>query len=222
VGVEALARWQRPEGLATLSPQQFITLAERTGLIRPLGRALLERACRQGAAWRRQGHDLLISVNLSPLQLGEPGLAAEVADILHRTGLPAGRLQLEITESAAADEHRDRLRELAGLGVRLAVDDFGTGYASLAALARLPVTGLKVAGDLIADLDAGSSGAAAQILRHTVALCHDLGIEVTAEGLETESREQSVRDLGCDLGQGYLFARPAAPEVISALLTGAA
>jgi diguanylate cyclase (GGDEF)-like protein len=218
VGVEALARWQRPDGLPAMDPQQFIALAERTGLIRPLGRALLEQACRQGAAWRRQGHDLLLSVNLSPLQLGEPGLAAEVADILHRTGLPAGRLQLEITESAAVDEHRDRLRELAALGVRLAVDDFGTGYANLAALARLPVTGLKVAGDLVADLDAGSATPAARILRHTVRLCHDLGIEVTAEGLETEAREQSVRDLGCDLGQGYLFARPAPPDVITGLL----
>ncbi len=218
VGVEALARWQRPGGLPALSPQQFITLAERTGLIRPLGRVLLEQACRQGAAWRKQGHDLRINVNLSPLQLGEPGLAAEVADILHRTGLPASRLQLEITESAAVDEHRDRLRELTALGLRLVVDDFGTGYASLAALARLPVSGLKIAGDLVADLDAGSAGAAAEILRHTVVLCHHLGVEVTAEGLETEARERLVRDLGCDLGQGYLFARPAAPEVITELL----
>ena len=96
-GVEALARWERPGGLPALNPQQFIGLAERTGLIRPLGRALLEQACRQGAAWRRQGHDLLVSVNLSPLQLGEPGLAAEVVDSLHRTGLPAGLLQLQIT-----------------------------------------------------------------------------------------------------------------------------
>jgi diguanylate cyclase len=218
VGVEALARWERPDGLPTLSPQHFITLAERTGLIRPLGRRLLEQACRQGAAWRRRGHDLMVSVNLSPLQLGEAGLAAEVADILHRSGLPAHRLQLEITESAAADEHRDRLRELAALGLRLAVDDFGTGYASLAALSRLPVTGLKIAGELVADLDAGSSGAAAEILRHTVGLCHDLGVEVTAEGLETAARETLVRDLGCDLGQGYLFARPAPPEAITALL----
>jgi EAL domain-containing protein (putative c-di-GMP-specific phosphodiesterase class I) len=217
VGVEALARWQRPDGLPALDPEQFIGLAERTGLIRPLGRALLEQACRQGAAWRRAGHDLLISVNVSPLQLGEPGLAAEVADILHRTGLPAHRLQLEITESAAADEHRDRLRELAALGLRLAVDDFGTGYASLAALSRLPVTGLKVAGDLVADLDAASSVAATEILRHTIGLCHDLGVEVTAEGLETEARQRLVCELGCDLGQGYLFARPAPPEEIARL-----
>jgi diguanylate cyclase (GGDEF)-like protein len=217
VGVEALARWQRPGGLPVLNPQQFISLAERTGLIRPLGRALLEQACRQGAAWRKQGHDLLVSVNVSPLQLGEPGLAAEVADILHRTGLPAHRLQLEITESAAADEHRDRLRELAALGLRLAVDDFGTGYANLTVLSRLPVTGLKVAGELVADLDTASS-AASDILRHTIGLCHDLGIEVTAEGLETSSRERLVSDLGCDLGQGFLFARPAPPEDITPLL----
>jgi diguanylate cyclase (GGDEF)-like protein len=217
VGVEALARWERPDGLPTLNPEQFIGLAERTGLIRPLGRALLEQACRQGVAWRREGHDLMVSVNLSPLQLGEPGLAAEVADILHRTGLPAHRLQLEITESAAVDEHRDRLRELAAIGLRLAVDDFGTGYANLAVLSRLPVTGLKVAGDLVADLDAESS-AAAEILRHTIALCHDLGVEVTAEGLETAARERLVSELGCDLGQGYLFARPAPPGEIIKLL----
>jgi diguanylate cyclase (GGDEF)-like protein len=217
VGVEALARWHRPGGLPALNPQQFIDLAERTGLIRPLGRVLLEQACRQGAAWRKQGHDLLVSVNLSPLQLGEPGLAAEVADILHRTGLPAHRLQLEITESAAADQHRDRLRELAALGLRLAVDDFGTGYANLAVLSRLPVTGLKVAGELVADLDTAAP-AAAGILRHTVALCHDLGIEVTAEGLETECRERLVAELGCDYGQGYLFARPAPAAEITTLL----
>jgi diguanylate cyclase len=217
VGVEALARWHRPGGLPVLNPQQFISLAERTGLIRPLGRALLEQACRQGAAWRRQGHDLLVSVNLSPLQLGEPGLAAEVADILHRTGLPARRLQLEITESAAADEHRGRLRELAALGLRLAVDDYGTGYSSLAVLSRLPVTGLKVAGDLVAELDTASS-AAATILRHTVALCHDLGVEVTAEGLETAERERLAGELGCDLGQGYLFARPGPAAEIGELL----
>jgi diguanylate cyclase (GGDEF)-like protein len=217
VGVEALARWERPGGLPALNPEQFVSLAERTGLIRPLGRALLEQACRQGAAWRRQGRDLLVSVNLSPLQLGEPGLAAEVADILHRTGLPAHRLQLEITESAAVDEHRDRLRELAALGLRLAIDDYGTGYSSLAVLSGLPVTGLKIAGDLVAHLDNASSAAAA-ILRHTVALCHDLGVEVTAEGLETAERERLAAELGCDLGQGYLFARPGPAAEIGRLL----
>jgi diguanylate cyclase (GGDEF)-like protein len=211
IGVEALARWQRPGSAEPLAPAHFITLAERTGLIRPLGRLLLEQACRQGAAWRRAGHDLLISVNLSPLQLGDPALPADVADLLHRTGLPAGRLQLEITETAAIVEHRDALTRLAGLGVRLALDDFGTGYSSLAALSTLPFTDAKLAAEFLADPPT-------EALRHTISLCHALGMTVTAEGIETAGHEQTLRDLGCDHGQGYLFARPVPAAGVTRLL----
>ena len=211
IGVEALARWQRPDGGPPLGPGHFITLAEHTGLIRPLGRALLEQACRQGVAWRRAGHDLLISVNLSPLQLGETTLADDIADILHRTGLPAGRLQLEITESAELDQGYETLHRLTDLGVRLAVDDFGTGYSSLATLSWLPVRSAKLAAEFITD--AGAPGAV-EVLRHTIALCHALGVEVTAEGIETAGQERLLHELGCDHGQGYLFARPAPAETL--------
>ncbi|MFF5083281.1 EAL domain-containing protein [Actinoplanes sp. NPDC000266] len=139
IGVEALARWHR------LEPRQFIAMAERTGVIHELGRNLLEQACRAGAARA----DLRMSVNMSPVQLAAPGLVAGVADILHRTGMPAGRLQLEITETAAVIEHRAVLERLAGLGVRLALDDFGTGYSSLAELATLPFAEVKLAAEFL-------------------------------------------------------------------------
>ena len=207
VGVEALARWQQPGG-PLLSPADFIVLAEHTGLIRPLGRYVLEQACRRGVAWRRAGHDLLISVNLSPMQLGESTLVADVADILHRAGLPADRLQLEITESVALDQGYETLRGLADLGVRLAVDDFGTGWSSLSVLSRLPVTNVKLAAEL---LDS------AEVLRHTIAMCHALGLTVTAEGIETAGQETLLRSLGCDQGQGYHFGHPAEPAELDRL-----
>ncbi|MEV4343103.1 bifunctional diguanylate cyclase/phosphodiesterase [Actinoplanes sp. NPDC049596] len=194
IGVEALARWDR------LEPRQFIPIAERTGVIAELGRALLEQACRRAAA----RPDLRMSVNMSPLQLAAPGLVAEVADILHRTGLPAGRLQLEITETAAVLEHRAVLTQLAGLGLRLALDDFGTGYSSLAELVTLPFAEVKLAAEFLTD----PPGSAAEVVRHVVGLCHALGMTVTAEGIETAEQERVLRELGCDHGQGYLFGRP--------------
>ncbi|GIE95885.1 putative bifunctional diguanylate cyclase/phosphodiesterase [Paractinoplanes rishiriensis] len=206
IGVEALARWQRPGEPAPLSPYHFITLAEQTGLIRPLGRLLLEQACRQGVAWREAGRDLMISVNLSPTQLGDPALAADVADILHRTGLPADRLQLEITESAVLDRDGDIVQRLADLGVGLALDDFGTGWSSLAMLSRLPITNVKLAAEFIADAGAGH---ATEMLRHVIALCHAIGVTTTAEGVETASQVRLLHELGSDNGQGYHFAPPA-------------
>ncbi len=211
IGVEALARWQRPGAERPLSPRHFITPAEHTGLIRPLGRQLLEQACRQAVAWRRAGHDLLLNVNLSPLQLDEPTLAADVADILHRTGLPADRLQLEITENAALNDGRDTLHRLAAMGVGLALDDFGTGYSSLAELSRLPLTGVKLAAEFLLDAE---SPAGIEVLRHTIALCHAVGVTVTAEGIETADQERLLRDLGCDNGQGFHFCRPAPADEI--------
>ncbi|XVU29288.1 EAL domain-containing protein [Actinoplanes sp. CA-054009] len=139
IGVEALARWHR------LEPRQFIAMAERTGVIHELGRNLLEQACRAGAA----RPDLRMSVNMSPVQLAAPGLVAGVADILHRTGMPAERLQLEITETAAVIEHRAVLDRLAALGLRLALDDFGTGYSSLAELMTLPFAEVKLAAEFL-------------------------------------------------------------------------
>ena len=199
IGVEALARWQRPGDPVPLGPQHFIRLAERTGLIRPLGRRLLEQACRRGA--ERPGR--LMSVNLSPVQLRDPGLVGDVADILHRTGLPAARLQLEITETAEALRLRSELAALGALGVRLALDDFGTGYSSLAVLTGLPFTEAKLAAEFL--LGAERRG----VLRHIIDACHELGLTVTAEGIETAEQESVLRDLGCDHGQGFHLGRPA-------------
>ncbi|WP_127501079.1 putative bifunctional diguanylate cyclase/phosphodiesterase [Actinoplanes solisilvae] len=198
IGVEALARWRRPGDAGLLGPGHFIQLAERTGLIRPLGRRLLEDACRWGAA----RPDLLISVNLSPVQLREAGLVGDVADILHRTGLPAARLQLEITETAESLRYRSELAALGALGVRLALDDFGTGYSSLAVLTALPFTEAKLAAEFL--LGAGRRG----VLRHIIDACHALGMTVTAEGIETAEQESILRDLGCDHGQGFHLGRP--------------
>nr|WP_221374975.1 EAL domain-containing protein [Actinoplanes polyasparticus] len=197
IGVEALARWSRP-GDGLVMPLQFIPVAERTGLIRPLGRHLLELACRRGAA----EPGLLISVNLSPVQLRDPGLVASVADILHRTGLPATRLQLEITETAETLRHRPALAGLAALGIRLALDDFGTGYSSLAVLTTLPFTEAKLAGEFLRDTRRRD------VLGHIIDTCHALSMTVTAEGIETAEQERLLRELGCDHGQGYHLGRP--------------
>jgi diguanylate cyclase len=214
-GFEALARWHRADGV--LSPGEFIPVAERTGLIARLGRYMLGQSCAQAAIWHRQGHRLLVSVNLSPRQLGDRDLVASVAHVLDRTGLPPEHLQLEITESAALDGHHDVLRELAALGVGLAIDDFGTGYSSLALLPQLPIHGVKLAAEFLRALDHRDIRSAT-VLRHTIAFCRDLGITVTGEGIETAEQEQRLRDLGCHLGQGFLFARPGPADVATSIL----
>ena len=210
IGVEALARWKQPgHAVPVLGPHEFIDLAEKTRLIRPLGQTLLRQACHHGSAWRAAGHQLLISVNLSPLQLAEPDLAASIRDILDNTGLPADALQLEITEGAALNGPAGVLDELTERGIRLAIDDFGTGYANLAALAQLPVTTVKLARELVAGLRDHDNLAAASIVQRTIQLCHDLNLTVTAEGIETRTQHATLRAFGCDYGQGYLFAKPA-------------
>jgi diguanylate cyclase (GGDEF)-like protein len=214
VGVEALARWRRPTGV--LGPRHFITLAEHTGLIHPLGRHLLAAACRQAAAWRLRRPELLLSVNLSPWQLSEPGLLADIETTLRATGLPARNLQLEITESAAVDDHHDALRGLAALGIRLAIDDLGTGHSAIADLPTLPITGVKLAAELLPH-DAGDH-TRRTVLRSLVDLCHALGITVTGEGIETPDHERLLHDLDCDNGQGFLYARPAPADAITRML----
>jgi diguanylate cyclase (GGDEF)-like protein len=215
IGLEALARWERP-GSEVLGPQQFIGLAEKTGLIHALGRSLLAQACAQGAAWQPIHPGLLISVNLSPLQLSDPGLVADVDMVLRSSGLPAGSLQLEITESAAVDDPHHTLDGLAELGVRLAIDDFGTGYSTFAALPTLPVTAVKLAAELLPRRPEDT--ARRTVLGALIRLCHDLSISVTGEGIETPGQERLLYELGCDHGQGYLFARPAAGQAIRSSL----
>jgi diguanylate cyclase (GGDEF)-like protein len=220
VGLEALIRWQHPtRGL--VPPLSFIPLAEDTGLIVPIGRWVLETACRQARAWIDERPDslLVMSVNLSPVQFAQPTLVAEISDILTLTGLPAERLELEITESILLDEGETSaaaLRALRELGVRLVLDDFGTGYSSLSYLRRLPLDTIKIDRSFIDGLD--SDDANLPIVQAVIALAHGLGIEVVAEGIETAGQLARLRELVCDRGQGYYYARPQPPEQLRALL----
>jgi diguanylate cyclase (GGDEF)-like protein/PAS domain S-box-containing protein len=209
-GAEALVRWQHPEqGL--IGPNRFIELAEHSGAIVPLGRWVLEEACRQAASWWRElGADApFVSVNVSPLQLAEPGWVHAVTSALRSSGLPPGLLQLEITEQAVLGDEAvalDALNALRAAGVRLALDDFGTGYSSLAWLRRLPVHALKIDGSFIDGLRNPSADPTdSSIVRALVEMAHALGLEVTAEWVETAVQAERLAELGCDIGQGRWF-----------------
>ncbi|MGC4805705.1 putative bifunctional diguanylate cyclase/phosphodiesterase [Micromonospora sp. DT233] len=220
LGVEALVRWRHPE-LGELRPDAFIGLAEETGLIVPLGGWVLAEACREAATWSADGADApFVSVNLAVRQVRQPGLVRQVQAVLERTGLPPGRLQLEVTESTmmSADEEPVRaLRVLTELGVRIAIDDFGTGYCNLTYLRDLPVTELKMAGEFVAGLRAPAGDPASdtdeRILASLVSLAHALNLTVTAEGVETPEQADRLRAIGCDAAQGWHFGRPGPPPV---------
>ncbi|GAA5132609.1 putative bifunctional diguanylate cyclase/phosphodiesterase [Pseudonocardia adelaidensis] len=209
-GAEALVRWQHPEQ-GVVGPGRFIELAEHSGAIVPLGRWVLQAACEQAAAWWRELGDEapFVSVNVSPVQLAEPTWVREVARVLTDTGLPARLLQLEITEQAVLGDELvvlDALSELRKAGVRIALDDFGTGYSSLSWLRRLPVHGLKIDGSFIDGLRKPSADPTdTSIVRALIELAHALGLEVTAEWVETAVQAQRLAELGCDVGQGRWF-----------------
>jgi EAL domain-containing protein (putative c-di-GMP-specific phosphodiesterase class I) len=211
VGVEALVRWQHPQR-GIVGPNEFIPLAEQTGLIRPLGTWVLGEALRQQNAWREAGLDIVIAVNMSTQNLNDP-LPEQIRDLLARWGTPAGRLRIEITESALmADPERAmgvlfRLREM---GVRIAIDDFGTGYSSLSYLKRLPVDEIKIDRSFVHNMAVDDDDKA--IVRSTIMLGHDLGLTVVAEGMEDGATWDLLADLGCDVAQGYFVARPMAPK----------
>ncbi|RIV38507.1 putative bifunctional diguanylate cyclase/phosphodiesterase [Micromonospora radicis] len=216
LGVEALVRWRHPQ-LGVLGPDNFIGLAEETGLIVPLGAWVLAEACREAVGWTAAvGEPPYVSVNLAVRQVRRPGLVQEVRGLLARTGLPPNRLQLEITESmmmSGTEEAVRVLRALADLGVRIAIDDFGTGYSNLAYLRNLPVTELKVAGEFVRGLRAPEA-ADERILASLVSLAHALDLTVTAEGVETVGQAERLRAIGCDAGQGWHFGRPAPADHI--------
>ncbi|MEA2619659.1 MAG: hypothetical protein QOC97_432 [Chloroflexota bacterium] len=210
VGFEALVRWQHPiRGL--VPPLAFIPLAEETGLIVPLGRWVLETACRQATKWRDarpSGPRLLMSVNLSARQFVQPDHVDQVDAILSETGMDPSTLELEITESVVMDQSEVGIRTLSRLrdmGVRLVLDDFGTGYSSLSYLKHLPLDTIKIDRTFVAGLE---SEADRSIVEAVIALAHGLRITVVAEGIETEAQFELLRAMGCDVGQGYLFARP--------------
>jgi len=214
-GVEALVRWPHPErGL--IPPGRFIPLAEETGLIAPLTKWVLAEAVRQGREWQQAGLLLDVSVNLSMWNLHDPDLPAYITGLLGEYGLPPARLRLELTESALiADVERTMavLKRLARLGVRLAVDDFGSGYSSLAYLKRLPVDELKIDQSFVRELATETTDAA--IVASTVALGHALGLRVVAEGIEDQATWDLLVGMGCDVAQGYYLSRPLSPDALA-------
>lgn len=221
VGFEALVRWQHPErGL--VSPAEFVPLAEETGLIVPLGWIVLQEACRQMQAWQMQfpqNPAITISVNLSVKQVAQPDLVTRIHNILRQTKLNPSSLKLEITESALMENAEvavKRLHELRSLGVHLSLDDFGTGYSSLAYLHRFPIDTLKIDRSFISRVD--THGEQLEIVRTLVTLAWNLGIEVVAEGIETNKQLAQLKALRCEYGQGYLFSRPVTGEAATKLL----
>jgi diguanylate cyclase (GGDEF)-like protein len=216
IGAEALVRWHHPSrGL--VSPDRFIPIAEQTGAIRPLGEQVLRLACAAAAGWRA---DLHVAVNLSALQLRQADITERIAAILAETGLPAHRLDLEITESLLVEdiEHAiGTLERLRTLGVRLSLDDFGTGYSCLSYLARLKFDKLKIDRSFVIDMHRNED--LRKIAKTIVALGATLEMTVVAEGIELPEQWHYLRELGCTEGQGYLFGRPLAADELAAALT---
>jgi diguanylate cyclase (GGDEF)-like protein len=208
VGREALVRWQHPtRGL--LQPAAFVPLAESAGLVVALDLAVLRRAVRAAGAWHAAGAARSVAVNLSGPTLADPRLLGAVRDLLEETGLPSAALHLEVTENAVGedvDAVEERLHQLKALGVRLSLDDFGTGQSSIGWLRRFPVDRVKIDRSFVADVETDRSSRA--LVHGIVALGSGLGLEILAEGIETEEQRRLVAAAGCRLGQGYLFGRP--------------
>jgi diguanylate cyclase (GGDEF)-like protein len=222
VGVEALVRWDHPQrGL--LTPADFLSLAEETGLIVPIGNWVLEEALRQAEQWRaaRPGRPVQISVNLSARQHEDPNLVRNIENALAATGTDPANLCLEITETVVMEDVDATLRifdALKRLGAKLSVDDFGTGYSSLASLRRFPVDSLKVDRSFVSGLGNGFTAEDAAIVTAVISLAHNLGLTAVAEGIETADQLAQLRSMDCDMAQGFYFARPRPAAAIGELL----
>jgi EAL domain-containing protein (putative c-di-GMP-specific phosphodiesterase class I) len=219
VGAEALLRWHHPV-LGSVRPDEFIPVAEESGLINRIGSWVLRQACRQLSVWLTAGHDVWVSVNLSPKELHAADYAGQVADVLAEFGVPPQRLVLEVTEHAVATDMEElvsRLTELRATGVRIALDDFGAGYSSLGQLRTLPVDILKIDHALVAEPES-RTGTAAPLVDVVVRLGHRLGLEVLAEGIGTPAQRAVVEEAGCRLGQGSLFGWGVPAEHLEAQL----
>ncbi|MFP5393566.1 MAG: EAL domain-containing protein [Gammaproteobacteria bacterium] len=218
-GVEALIRWHHPEQ-GMVSPLRFISLAEESGLIVPIGEWVLQTACRQNRAWQDAGlAPITVSVNVSPRQFEEQRLVERVAQALHDSALAPGCLEVEVTESLIMRDLAQsvgKMRELEAMGVSLSIDDFGTGYSSLSALKSFPISSLKIDKSFVSDLADNRDDQA--IAMAVISLGHKLDLRVIAEGVETEQQCSFLRDNECDAMQGYLFSRPVPAERIEAML----
>ena len=219
-GVEALVRWRHPRrGL--LEPSQFMPVVEESGLVVPVGRRVLEAACRQARLWQGDSRlpSLVLCVNLSAVQLRRADLARTVEETLRDTGLEASHLSLDLTETSyikVLEARTATLDRIKALGVRLSIDDFGVGYSSLSYLKRLPADVLKIDKSFVRGL--GENNEDTAIVRMVVDLAHTLGMEVVAEGVETEEQETLLKEMGCDMAQGFFFSKPLPPEAASEFL----
>jgi diguanylate cyclase (GGDEF)-like protein len=221
-GVEALVRWNHPErGL--LDPSEFMAVAEQSGIVVPMGEGVLQEACRQAKKWKEEHPHippLVMSVNLSVRQLQRPDIAKMVERVLKITGLQSRYLSLDITETVyikALTGNTQALDELKRMGVYISIDDFGTGYSSLAYLKRLPANALKVDKSFVKWL--GEDVEDTAIVRMIIELAHTLGMEIIAEGVESEAQATLLKEMGCDLAQGFHYSKPLPPEVATRFLT---
>jgi diguanylate cyclase (GGDEF)-like protein/PAS domain S-box-containing protein len=219
VGVEALIRWQHPE-LGLVSPDDFVPLAEESGLIEPLGLWVLRTACLQHRAWR-EAHvsGLRLAVNMSARQFQRSGLEARIREVLGETGMDARWLELELTESVLMQEGDSTaalLESLSACGMSLALDDFGTGYSSLSYLKRFPIKRVKIDRSFVRDINTSEGDAA--LARAVIAMAHGLGVDVVAEGIESLEQLAKLRRYGCDEGQGYFLGRPVVPSEVPQLV----
>ena len=216
--MEALLRWDSPE-LGMVMPNQFIPVAEETRIIIPLGHWVLYTACRQAQTWREAGlPPLPISVNLSVIQFTHPNLVSEISKVLEQTKIPPDQLELEITESVLMQDTTlavSILNKLSALGIKISIDDFGTGFSSLNYLKNLPLDYLKIDRTFIKDFNLSTNSA---ITKAIVTLAQSLNMKTIAEGVETEEQKEFLKGLNCDEAQGYLFSRPIPKDEIGELI----
>ena len=223
IGFEALIRWNHPtQGL--VYPDSFIPVAEETGLIIPIGRWVLKKACRDLRRWDKQVKSklpLFMSVNISSKQFLRPSLIDDIKEILHETGLPPDQLKLEITETALMEDFHETIpliQRLKDFGVQIVIDDFGTGYSSMSYLQQLPIDTLKVDQSFISRIENNTDGENKNIVETIVSLAHKLGLKVVAEGVETNKQHSILSQMNCQMAQGYLFSRPLKKEKMDELI----
>jgi EAL domain-containing protein (putative c-di-GMP-specific phosphodiesterase class I) len=220
--VEALVRWHHGQR-GDVPPDEFITLAERSEIIHPLTRFVLDKSIAQVAAWQRDGIDARVSVNLSARNMHDTLLAPDIAAMLQEHGVSASRLELEITETSIESDPRgtdELLNTLHDMGIGVAIDDFGTGYSAFSYLQRLPIDEIKIDRSFVIGME--SDERKRQIVRSTIQLGHNMGLRVVAEGVESDAVETELTALGCDLLQGYHIGRPMSADMCGARLRHAA